>query len=80
VEDREVSTPDLGGSRGNVTRDAAVSRGSPLPDATADFVEAAGRLAAAALQRGDDRSARRLLEDALRVLDAGAPQVLRIVR
>lgn len=50
----------------------AGSRGSPLPDATAEFVEAAGRLAAAAVERGDRAEARRVLEDALRILEAQA--------
>ena len=58
-----------------------VSPGSALPDATADFVEAAGRLAAAAVTRGDRAEARRLLEGALRAMDdsgTDAP-VLRVV-
>jgi hypothetical protein len=63
-----------------VTTDPAVFRCSPLPDATADFIEAAGRLAAAAVARGDRAEARRLLEGALRAVEApgGAP-ALRVV-
>jgi len=52
-----------------VTADRCVSPGSPLPDATADFIEAAGRLAAAAAARGDRTEARRLLAAALRAVE-----------
>ena len=43
-----------------------------LPDALAAFIQAAGALAAAAAERGYLAAARRVLEDALRALDAGA--------
>ncbi len=48
-----------------------------LPSAEVAFIEAAGRLAAAAVARGDHGEARRILEDALRVVDARPP--LRVV-
>jgi hypothetical protein len=76
LEEREVSAPDRGVSRGNVTRDAAGSRGSPLPDATAAYVAAAGQLAAAAVARGDRGVARRVLEDALRAVEVCPPRLM----
>jgi hypothetical protein len=48
-----------------------------LPSAEVAFIEAAARLAAAALARGDRAEARRILQDALRVVDARPP--LRVV-
>ncbi len=75
---RRVSAPDSGASRGIVNADRGVSPGSPLPDATADFVEAAGLLAAAAMERGDRAEARRLLEGALRAVEGHRAQ-LRVV-
>jgi hypothetical protein len=48
-----------------------------LPSADVAYVEAAARLAAAALARGDRGEARRILEDALRVVAARPP--LRVV-
>jgi hypothetical protein len=53
--------------------------GSPLPDATADFVEAAARLAAA-VARGDRAEARRMLEGALQAVDPVEAPALRVVR
>lgn len=51
-----------------------------LPEAVSAFVLAAGRLAAAAVDRGDRAEARRLLETALMAVDAGASApVLRVV-
>jgi len=56
-----------------------VDAGSALPDATAAFIEAAGRLAAQAVARGELATARRLLDAALRALDVGAGAKLRVV-
>ncbi len=52
-----------------------------MPDPVATFVEAAGRLAAAAVMQGRRAEARRLVESALRALDAGeAAPVLKVAR
>jgi hypothetical protein len=45
---------------------------TPLPDVLAAYVQAAGQLAAAAVERGDRAEARRALEGALRALELGA--------
>ena len=68
--------PTEGAATGTVTTSVTT-----LPDALAAFVEASGRLAAAAVASGDRAGARRALENALRSLDVGAnvAPALRIV-
>ena len=79
--DRGVSAPGSGVSRGSVSADRGVSLGSSLPDATADYILAAAKLAAAAVERGDRAEARRLLESALAAIESmtAATPVLRVV-
>jgi len=57
-------------SRASADGAAVTTPVTPLPDALATFVQAAGQLAAAAVKRGDRAAARRVLEDALQALDA----------
>jgi hypothetical protein len=52
----------------------------PLPDATAEFVEGAGRLAAAAVARGDRAEAQRLLEGALAAVNEGGYEARPVLR
>lgn len=75
-----VYAPDAGGCPGTLAVDSGVLPGTALPDATAAFVEASARLAAAAVARGDRAEACRLLEGALRAVEAAVPSVrLRVV-
>jgi hypothetical protein len=81
--DGRVRPPVSPGNAGPVAPGFARERpgAATLPDPLPEFVEAAGRLAAAAVARGERAEARRLLEGALRALETAGTgtQLLRIV-